>query len=72
VFSSTPDHEHEAEWAFLQRVRPFAKDLIISPERIEYMQKINIAFNAQKSVLPYDRVVDASLAKDALKLLEKT
>jgi ABC-type nitrate/sulfonate/bicarbonate transport system substrate-binding protein len=72
VFSSVSDREHEAEWAFLQKAKPLATDLVISPERIEYMQKINMDFGAQKSILPYDRVVDASIAKDALKLLDKT
>jgi ABC-type nitrate/sulfonate/bicarbonate transport system substrate-binding protein len=72
VFPSAPEREHEGEWAFLQRVRPLAKDLVISPERVEYMQKINMEFQAQKMILPYERVVDASLAQDALKLIDKT
>jgi ABC-type nitrate/sulfonate/bicarbonate transport system substrate-binding protein len=72
VFASVPDAEHEGEWVFLQKARPFATDLILSPERLDYMQKINMSFDAQKSILPYDRVVDASIAKDALKLLNKT
>ena len=33
------------------------------------MQQINMDFGIQKQVLPFDRVVDASLAQDALKLL---
>ncbi|WP_375396642.1 ABC transporter substrate-binding protein [uncultured Sphingomonas sp.] len=72
VFASVPDAEHEAEWVFLQKAKPFATDLILSPDRLAYMQKINMSFDAQKSILPYDRVVDASVAKDALKLLNKT
>ncbi|MBC2665382.1 ABC transporter substrate-binding protein [Novosphingobium flavum] len=72
VFPSAPEREHESEWAFLQKTKPLAKDLIISPERVEYMQKINVEFKAQKEVLPYDRVVDTSIAEAALKLLDKT
>lgn len=72
VFASVPGKDHEAEWNFLQKVKPFATDLALTPERIDYMQKINIAFGAQKTLLPYDRVVDASIARDALKLLDKS
>jgi len=72
VFTSVPDAEHEGEWRFLQTAKPFATDLVLSPERLDYMQNINLGFGAQKSILPYDRVVDASIAKDALKLLNKT
>ena len=38
-------------------------------ERIQKLQKLNIEVGAQKTVLPYDKVADMSLARDALKLL---
>jgi ABC-type nitrate/sulfonate/bicarbonate transport system substrate-binding protein len=72
VFPSAPEREHEGEWAFLKKVRPLAKDLVISAERVEYMQKINMEFQSQRMILPYERVVDPTLAQDALKLIEKT
>lgn len=68
VFPTTPQREHVDEWNFLQKVKPFALDLMLSPERVQYVQKINVDFGIQKEILPYDRVVDMSLVQDALKL----
>ena len=68
VFPTTPQREHVDEWNFLQKVKPFALDLMLSPERVQYVQKINVDFGIQKEVLPYNRVVDMSLVQDALKL----
>ena len=70
VFPNVPEREHLGEWRFLQATRPFATDLALSPERIRYMQQINVDFRIQKEILPYERVVDPTLARDALKLLD--
>ena len=69
VFPNAPDREHLAEWNYLQTYKPFASDLTLSPERVRHMQQINIEFQIQKEILPYERVVDMSLAEDACKLL---
>jgi ABC-type nitrate/sulfonate/bicarbonate transport system substrate-binding protein len=69
VFPSASEREHLGEWNWLQKYRPFATDLMLSPERVRYMQQINLDFHIQKEILPFDRVVDLSLAQDALKLL---
>jgi ABC-type nitrate/sulfonate/bicarbonate transport system substrate-binding protein len=69
VLPNSPESEHLIEWKFLQTFKPFATDLILSPERVRYMQQINLDFHIQKEMLPYDRVVDISLARDALRLL---
>jgi ABC-type nitrate/sulfonate/bicarbonate transport system substrate-binding protein len=69
VFPDAPAHEHLGEWNYLQTFKPFAPDLMLTPERIRYMQEINISFEIQKELLPFERVVDLSLAQDALKLL---
>ena len=69
VFPNAPQKEHLAEWTYLQTYKPFASDLVLSPERVAYMQTVNIEFQIQKEMLPYDRVVDMSLAEDARKLL---
>jgi len=68
-FPNAAEKEHLAEWNYLQTYKPFASDLILSPERVNYMQKVNIEFEIQKEMLPYDRVADMSLAEDARKLL---
>jgi ABC-type nitrate/sulfonate/bicarbonate transport system substrate-binding protein len=58
-----------AQWQFYQDRKPFASDLVLSPERVRYMQDLNVSLGVQKSVLPYERVCDMSLAQDAIKLL---
>ena len=68
VFTSAPDSAHEAEWRFIQTYRPFATDLLLSPERPDYMQSLNVAFGVQNAKLPFDRIADMSLAKEALAL----
>jgi ABC-type nitrate/sulfonate/bicarbonate transport system substrate-binding protein len=69
AFPTAPEHEHLSEWNFLQRVKPFALDLQISPERVRYIQQINLDFGAQKEMLPYERVADMSIAREAVGLL---
>jgi NitT/TauT family transport system substrate-binding protein len=69
VFPNAPEREHVAEWNYLQTFKPFASDLMLSPERVRYMQQINLDFHIQNEILPFERVVDLSLAQDAQKLL---
>jgi len=69
VFPNAPEREHMNEWNWLQSTKPFATDLILSPERVRYMQQTNLDFKVQKVMLPFERVADMSLAQDALKLL---
>ena len=61
--------EAEAQWQFYQDHRPFAVDLVLSQQRVRYMQDLNVSLGVQKSVLPYEQVCDMSLARDAVKLL---
>lgn len=61
--------EAASEWRFIQKYKPYATNLVLSPERIDYMQKLNMRFGVQQQALPYDKVTDMSLARDAVKLL---
>ena len=61
--------EAEAQWQFYQDHKPFAVDLVLSEQRVRYMQDLNVSLGVQKGVLPYERVCDVSLARDAVKLL---
>jgi NitT/TauT family transport system substrate-binding protein len=61
--------EAQAQWQFYQDLRPFAVDLVLSEERVRYMQDLNVSLGVQKGVLPYEQVCDMSLARDAAKLL---
>ena len=69
MFPTAPEREHLSEWNHLPTYKPFASDLMLLPERVRYMQQINLDFQIQKEMLPFDRVVDMSLAQDAQKLL---
>ncbi|MFC0410143.1 ABC transporter substrate-binding protein [Roseomonas elaeocarpi] len=69
VLPGSGDREGLAQWHFIQRYKPFAVDLVLGPERLDYMQKLNLQLGTQKQLLPYDRVADSSVARDALSLL---
>lgn len=58
-----------AQWDFFQKHPSFAVDLVLPEQRIQYMQNLNVSLGVQKTLLPYGRVSDMSLAQDALKLL---
>ncbi len=58
------------QWRFYRDIQPFAAELILSEDRVRYMQELNVATGTQKKLLPYDKVTDMSLARDALKLLK--
>jgi ABC-type nitrate/sulfonate/bicarbonate transport system substrate-binding protein len=70
VFPTASQADHEADWNYVQTYKPLAVNLALTPQRIQYMQQLNVGFKVQKSVLPFDRVADMSLAADALKLLK--
>jgi len=61
-----------AQWSFFPKHKSFAVDLVLSEERVRYMQKLNISLGVQKALLPYERITDMPLARDALTLIEKT
>lgn len=70
AFPSATEAEHEAQWNYLQSFKPFAVNLALSPERLRYMQELNVRFKVQKAVQPFEHVADMSLAADAIKMLE--
>jgi len=59
----------EMQWSFAQQAGAYATGLVLSEERLHYMQELNVETGVQKSVLPFERVADMSLAQDAIKLL---
>jgi ABC-type nitrate/sulfonate/bicarbonate transport system substrate-binding protein len=61
--------EGATEWEFIQKHKPYASDLLLSEERVRYMQEINLALGLQKRMLPYEQVADMTLAQEALKLM---
>ena len=70
--SATGGAEGATEWEFIQKHKPYASDLLLSEERVRYMQEINLGLGLQKRMLPYEQVADMTLAQDALKLMAQT
>ena len=68
VLPQADAQEHEAEWRFIQRLKPLADGLLLEPARIDFLQDVNIASGIQSVRLPFDRVADLSLAREALEL----
>jgi ABC-type nitrate/sulfonate/bicarbonate transport system substrate-binding protein len=60
--------EGEFQWRFIQKNQPYTRDLILTEERVAYMQDLNIRTGIQKSILSYAQVADMSLALEAQKL----
>lgn len=56
-------------WNFVQKYKGYAYNLVLTPEQIDYVQKLNISLGVQKKMLPFDQVTDMSIARDALKLM---
>lgn len=69
VLPSEPEGDHEAEWNYIQTYKPFAVNLVLTPDRLRYIQELNVSFKVQKAVLPFEKVADMSLAAEALTLL---
>ena len=61
--------EAEHQWKFYQKLKPFAVDLVLSEQRVEYMQRLNMKVGKQTKILPFNEVADMSLAREALKLI---
>ncbi len=59
----------ELLWQFMQDFQPYALNLALSEERIAVTQKVNIEQGVQKVTLPYDRVTDMSIARDAVAMM---
>ena len=69
VLKNGSAEDAEAMWNFVQTYKPYAENLVLEPERLRFMQQLNVDLEVQKTVLPYERVADTSVARDALKLL---
>jgi ABC-type nitrate/sulfonate/bicarbonate transport system substrate-binding protein len=69
-----PDTEELATdlWTWIQENKAYNTAIALSPERINYMQQLNVALGVQKAVLPLERVADMSIARDAAILAAKS
>jgi ABC-type nitrate/sulfonate/bicarbonate transport system substrate-binding protein len=71
ILSNATDAENTIQWNVIQTYKPFATDLVLSEERLGYMQQLNIDLKVQTTMLPFDKVADMSIARDAIALLNK-
>jgi hypothetical protein len=44
----------------VQNYKPFSTDLILSEERLNHMQQLNIELKYQTKILPFDKIADMS------------
>ncbi len=58
-----------AQWQLYRDIQPFAANLGLDEGRVRYMQELNVLTGTQRALMPYARLADMSLARDALKLL---
>jgi ABC-type nitrate/sulfonate/bicarbonate transport system substrate-binding protein len=59
----------EWQWRFFRETGIYATDLVLSPERVKWMQNLNMLLEVQRRELPYEQVTDVSVAREALALL---
>lgn len=52
-------------WTFIQEMKPYALDIAVLPRQIAFLQDLDVLIGSQKSVMPFDKVVDSSLAREA-------
>lgn len=59
----------EWQWRFFRETAIYATDLVLSPERVKWMQDLNLLLEVQRRALSYEQAVDVSTAKEALTLI---
>lgn len=70
VLGGTPNPANARwQWQFFKDSQIYATDLVLSEDRVRYMQDLNVSLGVQKRTVPYAEATDMSLVRDALKLL---
>lgn len=65
-----PDRpQAESAWGFIQKIKPYAVDIVMPERIVNFVQQLNVDTGAQKAMMPMDKIADYSLANKALKLL---
>ena len=66
VLKTPAGGEPDPQWKFFQDSQPFPQAIALAPERVRYIQSLNVAMGLQKRALPPERVADMSLAAEAV------
>jgi NitT/TauT family transport system substrate-binding protein len=61
--------EATTQWNWIRKYQPYALKLVLSEAQVNLVQKLNVNLDVQKNILPFEKVADMSLARDALKLV---
>jgi NitT/TauT family transport system substrate-binding protein len=64
-------NEGEAVWNFVQRYKPYALEPGLTPERVKYLEELNVSLGIQPKVLKFDQVADLGPARGAKRFLPK-
>ena len=71
MLPNSTEKEAHSQWEYIQHYKPYAVDLVLSDERLAYIQRLNVETKIQTAVMPTERVADMSIARDALALVAK-
>lgn len=71
MLPTSTEKEGISQWDYIQHYKPYAADLILSDERLTYIQQLNVEAKVQSSIMPAERVADMTIARDALALVAK-
>jgi hypothetical protein len=58
------------QWNFYQSHHPFAGQLQLPAGSLHFLQELNVGMGLQERVMPDALLVDASLARDALRMID--
>ncbi len=61
--------EGAAVWGFIRKYQPYALQVGLTPQRIAWLQELNVAVGLQSKVLPFEQLVDLAPARGASRLL---
>jgi ABC-type nitrate/sulfonate/bicarbonate transport system substrate-binding protein len=70
IYKTPIPSEPDPQWKFYQEARPFPPGIALTPERIRYIQELNVSMGLQKKVHAFEEVADMSLAAEALRLIQ--
>ena len=71
MLPNSTEKEGISQWDYIQHYKPYAADLVLSDERLNYIQGLNVETKVQTAILPPERVADMSIAREALALVAK-
>jgi hypothetical protein len=57
----------EGQWRFTNKFKPY--DLVLTDEKINFMQNINVELGIQDRMKPIDQIADFSMMREALKMV---